>query len=135
MEYLTRGGVAREGGVNSETIRYYERRGLLPKAQRLPTGYRAFQPDAVRRIRFIKRAQELGFSLKEVKELLSLRAAPKARCADVRTRAEGKIRDIEAKIHALRSMKRALEKLVGECAGEAPVSECPILDSLDAEIR
>jgi hypothetical protein len=63
MEYLTRGGVAREGGVNSETIRYYEQRGLLPKASRLPSGYRMFQPDAVRRIRFIKRAQELGFSL------------------------------------------------------------------------
>ena len=133
MDYLTRGGVAREGGVNSETIRYYERRGLLPKAQRLRSGYRAFQPDAVRRIRFIKRAQELGFSLKEIKDLLALRATPKARCAEVRVRAEGKIRDIEAKIRALRSMKRALEKLVSECTGEAPASECPILDSLDAE--
>lgn len=135
MEYLTRGGVARAGGVNSETVRYYEQRGLLPGAQRLPSGYRAFPPDAGRRIRFIKRAQELGFSLKEIKELLSLRAAPRARCEDVRSRAEAKIGEIEDKIRALRSMRRSLEKLVNECAGEAPASECPILDSLDAEER
>lgn len=130
MEYLSRGRVAREGCVNTETVRYYERHGLLPQAQRLPSGYRAFQSDAVRRIRFIKRAQELGFSLREIKELLSLRAAPKARCAGVRVKAQEKIREIEVKIRALRAMKGALEALVNECDGDRPVSECPILDSL-----
>lgn len=136
MEYLTRGGVAREGGVNIETIRYYERRGLLPKAGRLASGYRAFQPEAVRRIRFIKHAQALGFSLKEIKELLSLRATPRARCADVRARAAEKIGEIDQKLRALRAMKRALEKLVTECtAGAAPATDCPILESLDTVAR
>jgi MerR family copper efflux transcriptional regulator len=84
-------------------------------------------------VRFIKRAQELGFSLKEIQELLSLRAAPKTRCADVRRRAVAKIDDIDERIRALRAMKKALTKLVAECAGRAPVSDCPILESLDAE--
>jgi MerR family mercuric resistance operon transcriptional regulator len=136
MEHLTRGRVAREGGVNIETIRYYERRGLLPKAGRLVSGYRAFQPEAVRRIRFIKHAQALGFSLKEIKELLSLRVTPRARCADVRARAEAKIGEIEEKIRALRAMKRTLKKLVSECmSGSAPATDCPILESLDTEAR
>ena len=131
MEYLSRGRVAREGRVNTETVRYYERHGLLAVAHRLPSGYRAFRSDAVHRIRFIKRAQALGFSLKEIKELLSLRALPKSRCAGVRVKAQQKAREIEEKIRALRSMKRALEALVNECDGNRPVSECPILESLD----
>ena len=133
MKYLTRGGVARQGGVNTETIRYYERRGLLPKAARLASGHRAFEPDAVRRLRFVKRAQALGFSLKEIKELLSLRASPRARCADVRQRAEGKIAEIDAKIRSLRAMRKALVRLTAACVGAGPVSDCPILESLDFE--
>jgi MerR family copper efflux transcriptional regulator len=136
MEHLTRGRVAREGGVNIETIRYYERRGLLPKASRLASGYRAFQPEAVRRIRFIKHAQALGFSLKEIKELLALRATPRACRADVRARAAEKIGEIEEKLRALRAMKRALEKLVTECtAGAGSATDCPILEALDTEER
>ena len=125
--------VAKQGGVNLETIRYYERRGLLPKPPRTPSGYRTFGSDAVRRLRFIKHAQELGFSLKEVKELLALRVDACTSCADVRTRAEAKIADIDQKLRALRAMKRALVRLTAACVGRGPVSACPILESLDAE--
>ncbi len=113
MKQLTIGELAKQGGVNLETIRYYERKGLLPKPPRTPSGYRAFPEMAVRRIRFIKQAQELGFSLKEIEELLALRIAPGSTRADVRERAEAKITDIEDKISRLRSMKKALERLTG----------------------
>ncbi|HJW68359.1 MAG TPA: MerR family DNA-binding protein, partial [Candidatus Binatia bacterium] len=92
-----------------------------------------FNREAVRRLRFIKRAQALGFSLKEVKELLALRLKPGSPCADVRRRAETKLADIEDRPRALRAMKRALEKLTSACAGRGAVSECPILDALDEE--
>jgi MerR family mercuric resistance operon transcriptional regulator len=130
---LTIGAVARGAGVHIETLRYYERRGLLSRPARSVANYRVYDAEAVRRVRLIKRAQQLGFTLAEIEELLSLRAAPKARCADVRDRASAKIRDIEARIAALEAMKTALRKLVRECAGSGPVSRCPILDSLDAE--
>ena len=103
---LTIGELAKCGQVNLETIRYYERQGLLPKPPRSPSGYRLFPSESARRVRFIKRAQELGFSLKEIKELLALRAASGATSADVRKRAEAKIADIEGKIETLRAMKR-----------------------------
>ncbi len=133
MDELTTSEVAKRGGVNLETIRYYERRGLLPKPPRTLSGYRAFAPDAVRRLRFVKRAQALGFSLKEIKELLSLRAAPKARCADIRERAEAKIAEIDAKIRTLQAMRKALLRLTAACTGRGSVSDCPILESLDFE--
>lgn len=135
MEALTRGELAQQGRVNSETIRYYERRGLLPKPPRTPAGYRTFGTDAVRRLHFIKRAQELGFALKEIKELLALRVDARTSCADVRKRAEAKIASIEQKLRALRAMKRALVRLTAACVGRGPVSACPILESLDHEER
>ena len=135
MDGLKTGDVAKKGGVNLETIRYYERRGLLPRPPRTPAGYRTFGTDAVRRLRFIKRAQELGFSLKEVKELLALRVDARTSCADVRKRAEAKIADIDQKLRALRAMKRALVRLTAACVGRGPVSACPILESLDQESR
>src|SRR5437762_3795951 len=135
MEALTRGQLAQARRVNSETRRYYERRGLLPKPPRTPTGYRTFGTDAVRRLRFIKHAQELGFSLKEIKELLALRVDARTSCADVRKRAEAKLADIDQKLRALRAMKRALVRLTAACVGGGPVSTCPILESLDHEER
>jgi len=132
MEALTTSNVAKRGGVNLETIRYYERRGLLPKPPRTPAGYRVFAPDAVRRLRFIKHAQELGFSLKEIKELLALRVQPRGSCGDVRRRAEAKIADIAEKVRRLRAMKRVLAKFTAACSGRGPVTECPILEALDA---
>lgn len=133
MNALRTSDVAKEGGVNLETVRYYERRGLLPKPPRTPAGYRTFGTDAVRRLRFIKRAQDLGFSLKEITELLALRVDARTSCADVRQRADAKIADIDQKLRALRAMKKALVRLTAACAGRGRVSHCPILESLDSE--
>ncbi len=133
MEQLMRGELAKEGGVNLETVRYYERQGLLPKPPRSPSGYRLFPSDSVRRVRFIKRAQELGFSLKEIKELLALRVSTSSTASDVRKRAEAKVADIEEKIQTLRAMKKALARLTATCCGEGSASECPILESLSFE--
>jgi len=133
MNRLTIGAAAKQAGVHIETLRYYERQGLVARPLRSVSNYRLYPGDIVQRLRFIKHAQALGFSLQEIKELLSLRAAPKARCADVRLRAEAKIADIEAKIRALEAMKKALTRLVAECVGQKPITDCPILESLDAE--
>ena len=133
MEQLTRGKLAKLGAVNLETIRYYERQGLLPKPPRSPSGYRLFPSESVRRVRFIKRAQELGFSLKEIKELLALKVSPKATASDVKERTETKIADIEQKIQTLRAMKKALARLVATCSGKSSASECPILESFSLE--
>src|SRR6516164_9728627 len=100
---LTIGRLAKEAGVNLETVRYYERRGLLQRPPRSASGYRLFPADAARRLRFIRRAQELGFSLAEIRELLSLRVSPTAKRVDVRKRVEAKIADIDAKIKSLDS--------------------------------
>jgi MerR family copper efflux transcriptional regulator len=133
MNHLTIGQLAKQGGVNLETIRYYERRGILPRPPRTGSGYRAFSDDAVRRLRFIKRAQALGFSLREIGELLTLRARPGRSCASVQAKTQAKIADIEAKLRTLTAMKRALTRLVAACDGGAAVGDCPILESLDTE--
>lgn len=130
---VTTSELAKRGGVNLETIRYYERVGLFPKPPRSPSGYRLFSSESVRRVRFIKRGQELGFSLKEIKELLALRIAPGSTRADVRKRAEAKIADIEEKVQHLRAMKKSLVRLKEACCGSGPASGCPILESLSLE--
>ena len=116
-----------------QTIRYYEREGLLPQPPRLPSGYRAFSEPTVRRVRFIKRAQELGFTLAEIRDLLSLRIDKGRDRSDVRAIAEAKVADIEEKIRTLSSMKEALVRLTEHCCGHGPASECPILESLDSD--
>lgn len=131
MEGLKVGEVAAAAGVNLQTIHYYERRGLLPKPARTASNYRVFRTDAVRRLRFIKRAQELGFTLKEIRELLSLRVSPRGRCADVRKRALSKVRGIDGKLRMLQSMRRALHRLIRRCSGNGPVTQCPILEALE----
>jgi MerR family mercuric resistance operon transcriptional regulator len=133
MKSLTIGRLAKEAGVNLETVRFYERRGLLPRPPRSASGYRLFPAEAARRLRFIRRAQELGFSLKEVGELLSLRVSRRITSAAIRARAEAKIADIQEKIRSLESMKKTLQRLTKVCDGCAPLAECPILDSLDRE--
>ena len=135
MQGLKVSQVARQAGVNLQTIRYYERQGLLPKPPRTAANYRQYPNDAVQRVRFIKRAQELGFTLKEIKELLSLRATPVGRCADVRRQASAKLQDIDQRIGTLQAMRKALTKLVAQCSGKGPVSDCPILEALDSENR
>lgn len=127
------GEVAERGGVNLQTIRYYEREGLLPEPPRLASGYRIFPEGAVRQVRFIKRAQELGFSLAEIRDLLSLREHADAGAQQMRERAKVKIADIEEKIRTLRVMKKALNRLAERCPGCGPLSDCPIVDALDAK--
>ena len=133
MKPLTIGQVARQAGVGVETVRFYERQGLLEEPSRRESGYRQYPGDVVARLRFIKRAKELGFSLKEVKELLALRVNPAITCAEVKRQAEAKIADIEGKIASLLRMKKVLVRLTAVCRGQGPTSECPILDALDKE--
>jgi Hg(II)-responsive transcriptional regulator len=135
MQGLKVGEVAKRAAVNPQTIHFYEREGLLPKPPRTASNYRMYSDDAVRRVRFIKRAQELGFGLKDIKELLSLRATPGTRCADVRQQAVARLQDINDKIETLQRMRKALTKLIGECAGRIPITACPILEALDSENR
>ena len=129
---VTIGRLARQVGVNVETVRFYERQGLLPRPPRSASGYRLFPADA-KRLKFIKRAQELGFSLSEIRELLALRRSRRSTSAEIRKRTEAKIADIDGKIRSLDSMRKALLKLVRSCDGCAQVSACPILESLDRE--
>jgi MerR family mercuric resistance operon transcriptional regulator len=133
MNGLTIGELARRAGVNRETVRYYERRRLLPLPERTIAGYRSFSDDAVRRIIFIRRAEALGFSLNEVKELLELRLDPQTRSKHVRTRAEAKIRSLDEKIEALTAMKKTLIRLAAACAKGSRTARCPILDSLESK--
>jgi len=135
MDTLTIGQVAKQAAVHVETLRYYERCGLVARPRRSAANYRLYPRETVRQLRFVKRAQALGFSLQEIKALLSLRAGSKARCAEVRERARAKIDDIDRKIQSLAAMRKALAKLVAECAAGRPVAECPILDALEAEDR
>jgi len=132
MDGLTIGEVGKQANVHIETLRYYERQGLVPRPRRSVSNYRLYAEDTVRRVRFIKAAQELGFSLAEIRELLSLRATPRTCCAEIRQRAEAKVQAIEAKIASLQAMKQALAKLVAECSGDGPVTACPILESFAA---
>jgi MerR family mercuric resistance operon transcriptional regulator len=131
MTSMSIGKVANRVAVGVETLRFYEREGLLEKPPRLKSGYRAYPVATVNRVLFIKRAKELGFSLKDIKELLGLRLAPGATCGHVKKRAEAKIEDIEERIKTLQRMKRALRKLSDACGGKDSVNECPILDALD----
>jgi MerR family mercuric resistance operon transcriptional regulator len=128
---MTIGEVADRSSVNVQTIRYYERRGLLPTPRRSPGGYRQYSADNVHRIRFIKRAQALGFSLDKISELLALRVDPSSNCEEVLHHAEIKLRDIDERIEALRRMRRSLESLVGACRERRTTSACPILEVLE----
>ncbi|MCI0538855.1 MAG: heavy metal-responsive transcriptional regulator [Verrucomicrobiales bacterium] len=122
---LHSGELAKAAGVNLETIRFYERQTLLPKPPRTAAGYRPFPAEAVQRVRFIRRAQTLGFSLKEIRELLALSATRGTSCKSVRERAEKKIREVDQKIAALEAMNRALRTLADSCCECAPVgSRC-----------
>ncbi len=131
MEMLTIGKLAKRADVNIETIRYYERRGLIPEPHRRDSGYREYSDETIKRILFIKHAKDLGFSLKEINELLSLKLDPGTSCSEVRQKAEMKLEDIEGKIKNLRKMKKALMELTKVCSGSGPVSECPILEALE----
>jgi MerR family mercuric resistance operon transcriptional regulator len=131
MKPLRIGEVARRAGVGVETVRFYERQGLLEPPDRRASGYRQYPEGVVARLHFIKRAKELGFTLKEIGDLLSLRLDPAATGADGRRRAEAKVAGIDAKIRDLQRMKKALLRLTATCGGHGPASACPILEALD----
>ena len=133
MEGLTTGKLAKECGVNVETIRYYERHGLLPKVPRTPSGYRKFADADVNRLRFIRRTQELGFTLKEVKELLAIRVKPGSSCGDVRRKAEAKIADFDQKVRHLQAIREALVRMKETCTGRGPLTNCSILEALNGQ--
>jgi len=132
---LTTGETAERAGVNVQTVRYYERRGLLPEPPRTSGGFRQYKPEHVDRIRFIKRAQELGFTLDEAGELLDLRATPEADRADVRAVAQEKQEEIRRKIRDLQRMQSTLDDLIAACEGHGTTDACPILDALESPVK
>lgn len=129
---FTIGKLASQTSVSNDTLRYYEQEGLIEPAGKSPAGYRLYDEDSARRIRFIKHAQLCGFTLSEIRELLVLRVRDKACCGDVRTRAIEKKLQIESKICAMKAKSKALDQLIAECANEAqPVEECTIIAALE----
>jgi MerR family copper efflux transcriptional regulator len=130
VEGVTIGQLARATGIGVETVRFYEREGLLAEPPRRRSGYRQYPVEAIAHVRFIRLAKDLGFTLKEITELLELRIDPNKSCADVRALAKAKIADVEAKIQDLTRLKSALETLARACRGQGPTSECPILDAI-----
>lgn len=128
---LSIGELAKQAGVGVETVRYYERRGLLAEPDRRASGYRQYESEAVAILRFIRRAKELGFTLKEIQSLLELRRSSSATRADVRRNAQAKLVDIETKIRDLERMRRALADLTKTCHGDGAAAECPILLALN----
>lgn len=133
MKAFTVGQVAKRAGVGVETVRFYERQGLLAEPQRMASGYRQYGDEAVAVLRFIRRAKELGFTLNEIKGLLALRLDGSATRPDVRTQAAAKVEGIEARIRDLQRMRDALSGLIAACHGDGPAAGCPILEALNGE--
>ena len=128
---LTIGQVASAADVNVQTIRYYERRGLFAAPRRTPSGYRQYTEDAVSRLRFVKHAQELGFSLKEIQDLLGLRVRHGAACDAVERKTRQKMALVQQKIRDLQRLRRTLKRLAAACAARTPTDDCPILEALE----
>ncbi|HKK01938.1 MAG TPA: heavy metal-responsive transcriptional regulator [Desulfuromonadales bacterium] len=133
MPKLTIGKLAAETGHAVETLRYYERRGLIVPEQRTPSGYRLYQPNTARRLHFIRRAKDLGFCLEEIAELLSLSDQPEKRAAEVKALVRSKIADIDTRIRDLQRMREGLAAIDGLCHGTGSTAECPILAALNSE--
>ncbi len=135
MTGLTISGVARRTGVGVETIRFYQREGMLDRPSRRNHGYRLYSREAVARIGFIRRAQRLGFSLHEIRDLIGLKASPLAACGDVHRRFKARARETDRRVRALQEARKSLSGLLGKCSGRRPVAECPILKTLERESR
>ena len=130
---LTIGQLARRARLGVETIRFYERRGLIEDPPRRPSGYRQYPPETVDRLRFVRNAKTLGFTLDEIRELLELRSQPSENRELVRARSRAKIEDIDQRIAALVRMKQALSTLVDACEHHLDLAGCPILSALEPE--
>jgi Hg(II)-responsive transcriptional regulator len=126
--------VAERAGVNTQTLRYYERRGLLVEPPRSPAGYRDYPPAAVEVLRFVKRSQELGFMLADVGELLALAEGGPQSCETARALAEAHIAELERKIADLQRMRASLAALVETCRRPRAHRSCPLLDAIGSEV-
>lgn len=133
MGLLTIGQLAKQAGVGVDTIRFYEREGLLATPHRLASGYRQYPPEAVKRVMFLRRAQRLGFTLRNAKELLALRENPDADRKDIREKAVEKLADIDARISELQTIRAELARLLVGCEGNGPAAGCPIITAIDEE--
>jgi MerR family mercuric resistance operon transcriptional regulator len=127
---MTIGQAARRAGCGVETIRFYERQGLIERPPKPAAGFRHYPSEIVDRVRFIRQAQVLGFSLREIDELLSLRIDPRADCADVRSRASAKLDEVVRKIAELERIREALAELIEACPGHGAARTCSILEAL-----
>ena len=133
MRTMTISKAAKGAGIGIETVRFYERRGLITQPLKPAAGgFRDYPPETVSRLRFIREAQELGFSLNEIAELLSLRADPKANCAHVQSRAEAKLAEVRRKIERLQDIGTALDRLLAACPGKGALGACSIIESLES---
>ncbi len=133
MTELTISKAAKNAGVGVETIRFYERKGLIEQPLKPQDGgYRTYPIETVRRIKFVRQAQEIGFSLREIEELLSLRADPSADCSDVRERATAKLEEVDRKMEQLGRIRAALDELIRACPGQGALRTCSIMESLVA---
>ena len=131
--HITIGAVARRAGVAIDTIRYYERENLLPPPRRRASGYRDYGPDVVERLRFIRRAKDLGFTLQEIRELLTLSTDRERGVKSVKQRAEARLGEVEQRIRELQRVKRGLKQLIDACPGHGALEHCPILRALGGE--
>lgn len=131
---LSRGALAMQSGVNSETIRYYEKIGLMPDPIRSSGGHRIYEQPHLKRLSFIRRTRELGFTLEEIRGLLGLVDGGDYTCAEVRNRTLSHLDDVAQKIRDLQKMQRTLKSMVSKCDGGL-VPDCPIVDELFSEIR
>ena len=129
------GELAQRAGVGIDTVRYYEREGLLPEARRLASGYRAYDGDDVRRLRFVRRAKALGFTLHEIRELLALSDRREDDMGGLKAAASEKLADVNARLAELNRMREGLEALVASCPGHGALAQCPILDALAGDER
>ncbi|QDE39056.1 heavy metal-responsive transcriptional regulator [Luteibacter pinisoli] len=127
---LTIGRIAQSAGVAIDTIRFYEREGLLPEPRRRPSGYREYDASAVSRLRFIRRAKDLGFTLDEIRELLALSADRHGGVEGVRERAAARLKAIDDRIAELQRVRDGLAELVDACPGHGSPDDCPILKAL-----
>ncbi|WP_010583789.1 MerR family transcriptional regulator [Schlesneria paludicola] len=130
MMTLSIGELAKRGGVGVETVRFYERQGLLEEPERKSSGYRQYDAQTVQVLRFIRRAKELGFTLKEIKSLLEIRTDVSTPRTEVRQQARKKVAEIDEKIADLQRMREGLQSLINQCHGDGSIVGCPILNAL-----
>lgn len=134
MTMLSIGQVAKQTGITVETVRFYEKQGLIDAPRRSQSGYRQYPQDTIKRVRFIQNAKEVGFTLKDIAELLALRQEPGTSCADIQQRATLKIDEVDQKIRDLNRIRNALARMITKCSETGGLSQCPILEELDEEV-